>query len=179
MKYILETDRCRMREMQPEDGPVFYELNLDPDVIRYTGDGPFESKEAATQFLKNYDAYKKYGMGRWVVESKEDHSILGWCGLKYLPEDREVDIGYRFFKKYWGQGFATETAKRCIKHGFEDLELTRIIGRSAVANLASLRVLEKCGLKFDKFTDDFGEESVQHVISKAEYLAFKKIQALK
>lgn len=165
--------------MQPEDGPVFYELNLDPDVIRYTGDGPFKSKEAAIEFLKNYDAYKKYGMGRWVVESKQGNTILGWCGLKYLPEDREVDIGYRFFKKYWGQGYATETAKRCIKHGFEDLELTRIIGRSAVANIASLRVLEKCGLKFDKFTHDFGEESVQHVISKTEYLAFKKIQALK
>jgi ribosomal-protein-alanine N-acetyltransferase len=174
MKYVIETQRCKMREMQPEDGPVFYLLNLDPDVIRYTGDAPFESEMAAIEFLKKYDAYKKYGMGRWVVEKKEDGTILGWCGLKYLPEDREVDIGYRFFKKYWGQGFATETANRCIQHGFEDLELTRIIGRSAVANLASLRVLEKCGLKFDKFNDVFGEESVQHVINKAEYLAFKK-----
>ena len=73
MKYVLETQRCKMREMQPEDGPVFYLLNLDPDVIRYTGDAPFESEAAAIEFLKKYDAYKKYGMGRWVVENKRCH----------------------------------------------------------------------------------------------------------
>jgi len=163
-----------MREMQPEDGATFYELNSDPEVIRYTGDPPFASVEAATTFLKNYDAYKKFGMGRWVVVRKEDGNILGWCGLKFLEESHEVDLGYRFFKKYWSRGYATETADRCIQYGFDELALTKIVGRSAVSNYASLRVLEKCGLKFEKFNTLFGEDSVQHAINKAEYLAFKK-----
>ncbi|MBL7925182.1 MAG: GNAT family N-acetyltransferase [Bacteroidia bacterium] len=175
MNYILETSRCRMREMQPGDGPVFYELNLDPEVIRYTGDQPFESVEAATDFLKNYDAYRKYGMGRWVVEQKDDGRILGWCGLKYLADEQEVDIGYRFFRRYWGQGFATETARCCIGYGFDVLRLPRIIGRSAVANLPSVRVLEKCGLKFEKFSNLFGEDTVQHAITVAEFSALRKM----
>lgn len=176
MNYVLETNRCRLREMQPEDGAVFYDLNRDPEVLKYTGDEPFKSVEEATAFLKNYDAYKKYGMGRWVIERKEDGEILGWCGLKFLPEEKEVDIGYRLFKKYWGQGYATETSCACLDYGFNVLQLARIIGRSAVANLASLRVLEKCGLKFEKFSDALGEETVQHAITKSAYAAFKKMQ---
>ncbi|MBK9320109.1 MAG: GNAT family N-acetyltransferase [Bacteroidetes bacterium] len=176
MNYLFETTRCRMREMQPEDGSVFYELNLDPDVLKYTGDEPFKSVEEATTFLKNYDVYRKYGMGRWVVERKEDGVILGWCGLKFLVDEQEVDIGYRFFRKYWGKGYASETACASIDYGFNTLKLARIIGRSAVANLASVRVLEKCGLKFEKFSDALGEETVQHAISKAEYVAYRKMQ---
>ncbi len=176
MNYLLETKRCRMREMQPEDGAAFYELNLDPEVLKYTGDQAFKSIEEATEFLRNYDAYRKYGMGRWVVENKDDGSILGWCGLKYLVDEREVDIGYRLYRRYWGKGYATEVARRCIEYGFNTLQLPRIIGRSAVANLASVRVLEKCGLKFEKFNDALGEETVQHSISKAEYAIFRNLQ---
>jgi RimJ/RimL family protein N-acetyltransferase len=102
MGYILETERCRLREMREEDGPILYRLNSDPEVIRYTGDPPFESEAAAIEFIRNYEAYKKYGMGRWLAERKEDGEILGWCGLKYLPGENQVDLGYRFFRKYWG-----------------------------------------------------------------------------
>ncbi len=176
MNYLIETYRCRLREMQAEDGAVFYELNSDPDVLKYTGDEPFASVEAATAFLKNYDAYRKYGMGRWVIERKSDQAILGWCGLKFLPEEQEVDIGYRLFKKFWGQGYATETSRACLEYGFNTLQLPRIIGRSAVANGASVRVLEKCGLKFEKFSDALGEETVQHAITKAEFSMLQHLQ---
>lgn len=176
MNYVLETERCRLREMHPDDGPAMYDLNSDPEVIRFTGDGPFESPAAATEFLRNYDAYKKFGMGRWLVEKKDDSSILGWCGLKFLPEENQVDLGYRFFRKYWGQGFATETARRCVEYGFEHLHLKRIIGRSAIANEASVKVLEKCGLKFECFNHHFAEESVQFAMSLEDYRAFRLIR---
>lgn len=175
MNIVLETERCLLREMDPADGVTMYELNSDPLVIRYTGDPPFENAEAATEFLRRYDAYRKFGMGRWAVVKKDDQQILGWCGLKFLADEDEVDLGYRFFRKYWGQGYATETALACIKYGFENLHLNRIIGRAAVENIASVRVLEKCGLKFDCFNKHFGDDSVQHVISKAEYHGWKRL----
>jgi ribosomal-protein-alanine N-acetyltransferase len=96
MGYILETERCRLREMREEDGPILYRLNSDPEVIRYTGDPPFESEAAATEFIRNYEAYKKYGMGRWLAERKDDGEILGWCGLKYLPGENQVDLAIVF-----------------------------------------------------------------------------------
>ena len=58
MNYVLETERCRLREMHPDDGPAMYDLNSDPEVIRFTGEGPFESPAAASVFLSIYDAYK-------------------------------------------------------------------------------------------------------------------------
>lgn len=176
MIYVFETERCRLREMTPADGPAMFELNSDPEVVRYTGDGPFESEEAAIRFLEGYDAYRRFGMGRWLVERKEDNAVLGWCGLKFLQDENQVDLGYRFYRKYWGLGYATETARKSVDYGFEQLHLNRIIGRSAIANTASVHVLEKCGLKFECFNHHFDEESVQFAISLEDYRAFKLIR---
>jgi len=149
MKIMLETPRLILREFEPSDGPLAYALNLDPDVIRYTGDVPFASEEEATEFLRNYPDYLKNGFGRWAVIRKADMEFLGWCGLKRLPDDT-VDIGYRFFKKYWNMGYASESAQACMGYGFNVLALPEIIGRVSRHNGASVRVLEKLGLQFWK-----------------------------
>jgi ribosomal-protein-alanine N-acetyltransferase len=147
---ILETDRLYLREFEISDAPKMYELNLDPDVIRYTGDSSFASLEETEKFMRNYSAYKDFGYGRWAVIRKVDEEILGWCGLKYLPETKETDVGYRFFKKYWGQGYATESALASLEYGFNTLNLPTIVARAMHENLASIKVLEKIGLKYWK-----------------------------
>ncbi len=146
--YLFETDRLLLRELSPEDAEEFYFLNLDPDVVRYTGDPPFPNIVDASRFLENYDQYQKFGFGRWAVTLKENGEFIGWCGLKYSPELNGVDLGFRFFKKHWGKGYATEAAKGCIHFGFNHLGLTKIFGRAMKDNKASLRVLEKSGLIF-------------------------------
>ena len=73
---------------------------MDPDVIKYTGNPPFESEEEAKFFLDNYNDYNKNGFGRWAVILKDTKEFICWCGLK-LNEDDLIDIGFRFFKKYW------------------------------------------------------------------------------
>lgn len=157
MEWILETERLLLREITPEDAEIAYRLNLDPEVIRYTGDGPFASTEDARDFLQKYDHYRKYGFGRWAVIRKSDGEFLGWCGLKYSADTDEYDIGFRFFKKYWGQGYATEAAKACLEKGFKELGMKVIIGRAMKANRASIRVLEKIGLQYYR-DGDCGEE---------------------
>src|SRR5437868_543478 len=112
--FITETPRLHLREITVDDAKNAYELNLDPEVIKYTGDGPFSSIEDARDFLSKYDHYKKYGFGRWAVINKTDNDFLGWCGLKYTEEKNEFDVGFRFFKKHWNKGYATESAKACI-----------------------------------------------------------------
>lgn len=149
MKTMLETPRLILREFDPTDGPHAYALNLDPEVMRYTGDKSFASEEEATEFLRNYTDYRKNGYGRWAVIRKADMEFLGWCGLKLLP-DGTVDIGYRFFKKYWNMGYASESAQACMDYGFNVLGLPEIIGRVSRHNGASVRVLEKLGLQFWK-----------------------------
>lgn len=153
MKQILQTSRLLLREFTPDDAESFYRLNSNPNVIRYTGDAAFETVDAAKMFLESYSDYQLNGYGRWAVLNKTNSEFLGWCGLKYDARLKETDIGFRFFEEYWNKGYATESAKACINYGFEQLGLTEIIGRAMTSNIASIRVLEKIGLVFEKEFD--------------------------
>lgn len=146
MSLILETERLNLREFALSDAQFLYELNSDPEVIIYTGDPPFDSLEDARQFIREYDHYQKHGYGRWAVILKSDNRFLGWCGLKY-NELSKVDIGFRFFRKYWGIGYALESARACIKYGFEDLGLEEIIARTQTDNHRSIKLIKELNMR--------------------------------
>ncbi|MFC2187547.1 GNAT family N-acetyltransferase [Peijinzhouia sedimentorum] len=167
----LETERTIMRKLSIDYAEDFYALNLDKDVLKYTGDLAFDSMEAAKIFLANYDQYEKYGVGRMAVIDKRNNKFIGWCGLKYSPEKDEYDIGFRFYKEYWNQGFATETAKKCLEFGFHNLALSVIVGRAMNANSASIKVLEKLGMSYKTTFDFNGREGLIYEITYSEYLA--------
>lgn len=168
---ILNTTRCYLREITADDAAIAYELNADPQVIQYTGDEAFESIAAARQFLTQYDHYRRYGFGRWGVIRRDDGAFLGWCGLKYTAEDDEFDIGFRFFRRYWNQAYATETAKACLHLGFMQLDISVIVGRVMAANCASIRVLEKIGLQYQTDFDFDGQLGYLYSLDKATYIA--------
>src|SRR5688572_22634945 len=136
MKIIASTERLRLREMTPDDAANAYELNADPEVVRYTGDEPFPSIEAARKFLQNYSDYRRNGYGRWAVEMLDNGRFLGWCGLKKL-DGGDVDLGYRLMREHWGKGYATQAGRECLRIGFQDLGLDEIIGRAAQENIGS------------------------------------------
>lgn len=149
MNIVIETERLILRTFTEDDGSLIYELNKDPDVTEYTGD-PVRDIEHARQILEQVilPQYALYNHGRWAVHVKSDFEFIGWCGLKARTERNEIDLGYRFMKSAWGKGFATEAAFACLKYGFEKLNLPRIVGRAMPQNIASLKVLEKCGMKY-------------------------------
>ena len=156
MNIVIETNRLLLRTFTIEDAPLIYELNLDPEVIRYTYD-PIKDLEQARQVLEKtiLPQYDLYNHGRWSVHLKTGLEFLGWCGLKVKPETcltgrqgNEIDLGFRFKKEFWGNGYATEAAMASIKYGFEKLNLKRIIGRAVPGNKGSLNVLKKCGMSF-------------------------------
>ncbi len=166
MKIILETDRLLLRELNVEDAENFYNLNLNPNVIKYTGDAAFKSVEEARLFLENYHEYKRNGYGRWAVIHKETNQFIGWCGLKFDPVENETDIGFRFFETMWNRGYATESAIACLEYGFETLNLKRIIGRAMKENSASIQVLKKIGLEYERDTVFEGQYAVIYKIEK-------------
>lgn len=147
MNVIIETDRLLLRTFTVEDADLIYELNLDPEVTRYTGD-TVRDRAHAKEILEQVilPQYALYNHGRWAVHIKPALEFIGWCGLKFRPERNEIDLGYRFIKSSWGRGYATEAAHACLKYGFEKLNLGRIVGRAMPENGASLKVLEKCGM---------------------------------
>lgn len=167
MIYIDSTERLLLRELIEDDYKDVFALNNDPEVLQYTGDEPFATLQDAQKFLANYSHYDDHGFGRWAVIRKEDQAFLGWCGLKY-NEENQVDLGFRFFKEYWGNGYATEAAQCALQIGFEVLNLTEIIGRSAKENAASIRVLEKIGMIHFKSGDCHGIPNAAYYVARIE-----------
>ena len=165
----IETSRLILREFSPDDDEQMFLLNSDPDVIKYTGDLPYPSVEEARNSLIQYDQYRKYNCGRLAMITKDSSEFLGWCGLKYVEDAKETDLGFRLHKKYWNKGYASEAGNACLKYGFTTLDLPVIIAHAMNENKASIHVLEKLGMKFTKEFDFDGNKGVFMEISREEF----------
>jgi len=142
-----QTQRLEHRAMTISDTEAFFSLNSNPEVMRYTGEPPLESIEAARDAIENYPDFETVGYGRWACVLKETNAMIGFCGLKYLTDLDCVDVGFRFLPEYWGQGLATEACAASIAFGLNEIKLERIVALVLEDNPASIRVLEKCGMK--------------------------------
>lgn len=170
MAIILETERLLLREFAVDDINDFYVLVSDPEVVRYTGDftGSIDEAQQAIQD-RIISQYQIYGYGCYAVVYKGAGTIIGWTGLKYLKDYNEIDLGYRFLKDYWGQGFATEACRAVVEYGFQVLKLPRIVGCVDTRHKASIRVLEKIGFGFEKLTRDGDVEDAWYAIESPDH----------
>ena len=169
MTQITQSERLYIREFSISDAENMYSLNLDPEVIKYTGDSHFNSITDAENFIKNYSHYKKYGFGRWVLINRENNNFIGWCGIKFTPDKNEVDLGFRILKSNWNRGYATEASIAVLKIAFNKFNLDTIVGRTNSKNIASIRTLEKLGFTYKNEIDFDGEKGCQYEIHKTEF----------
>lgn len=147
----LETERLLFRELRLSDAQGMFELDSDPDVVRYAGDAPQTHIDQARQRIESImQNYRDFGLGRWAAIRKDTQEFTGWAGLKYIQAINGradvYDLGYRFLQRHWGHGYATEAAMAFITHGFDAMQLKRISAYADVRHTASRNVLEKCGL---------------------------------
>jgi RimJ/RimL family protein N-acetyltransferase len=149
MRPIIETERLLLRQLVLDDAEAVFRIHSDPEVLRYTGDtAPADVEETRQKLAERQIAdYRRYGFGRWACALKATGELVGWAGLKYLPELGEVDLGYRLGRDWWGRGLATEAARACVEYGFATLDLPRMIGLVEHAHAPSIRVLEKAGFQ--------------------------------
>lgn len=161
-----ETERLLHRAFLPEDAEAFFRLKSDPDVIRLTGDPAIESIDAARTAITTHADFKTVGYGRWACILKETNKIIGFSGLKYLPEFDVVDVGYRLFPEFWGQGLATEASRASLSFGFDMLQLDEIVGFVIPANAGSIRVLEKIGMRHVGEVDYDGVHALRYSIKR-------------
>lgn len=164
----IETPRLILRPFIEKDIVDAYRMNLEPEVTRYTGDGGIVSLAEIERRIKEdvWEDYEKYGFGRWAVEWKENGSFIGFAGLKYIADEDEVDLGFRFKQAYWGQGIATEAGRACLTYGFETLGYRRMIAWVLPENKGSVRVLEKLGFVYEKDIEEDGLDIHQYVVRK-------------
>jgi ribosomal-protein-alanine N-acetyltransferase len=149
---ILETERLILRQMNVEDTEFIFELVNETAFIRNIGDKGVRSLTDAREYISNgpVASYAEFGFGLYLVELKETGAAIGICGLLKRDSPEDVDIGFAFLEKFWGKGFAYESAVAVMEYGRNALGLKRIVAITSPDNEGSIRVLAKIGLQFER-----------------------------
>jgi RimJ/RimL family protein N-acetyltransferase len=185
MHIILETPRLVLRQFAENDVDNLFNLNSDPEVMRYLSGGqptPIEEiRDKIIPFhLAVYDRLDR--LGTWAAESSSTGEFLGWFCLRANRDTEDitnVELGYRLRRPWWNQGYATEGSRALIEMGFTHLAVERVFAHTMTLNAASRRVMEKCGLTlvgtipYDGPFDIEGRElgEVEYALTKAEWEA--------
>lgn len=150
MTVLLETQRLIIKLTSTDDFEDILELRSDPEVQKYTQKSP-ATRQDVQKFLDMVIPYQeKHGFGMGSVFHKDTGLFLGQAGIFHIGHydlQREIEIGYRFHKKYWGQGYATEISEALVIWGFQNIDIDTIVAFTETANRDSRRVLEKIGFK--------------------------------
>lgn len=146
---LLETPRLRLRRFTLEDAPFIVALLNSPGWLRYIGDRGVRTEADACGYLERaaLTCYVAHGFGLYHVARRSDGAAVGMCGLLKRDYLEDVDVGFAFLPEFAGQGFATEAAERTLVHARDDLRAPRLAGIVQADNTASIRVLEKLGLR--------------------------------
>ena len=166
---VLESERLLLRPWRSGDVDELDRIYADPEVHRYLG-GPFTRERTAEQVARFVQHWEERGFGMWVAEHKATGRMIGRIGLMlhddWTESEDKVEVGWTLDPEFWRQGLATEGAIASIRYAFEELQLGRIISFTLPDNVASRRVMEKCGLSLQGRTVWRSREHVWYAIER-------------
>lgn len=164
---MFETDRLIVRHLCAGDLDEMYAVCGDPDIMRYVGDGkPLSLERTRDWIAQSQRNYERLGFGCAAVIDKATHRFIGYCGLIFNSDGKEVEIIYTLKKQYWGKGLASEVAAAMIEFGFTRCGLKNIIATIDPANHASLRIIKKLGMTHrENRIDEYGLPEAVYTIA--------------
>jgi ribosomal-protein-alanine N-acetyltransferase len=149
MMIPLQTDRLSIRHFKVSDADFILRLLNEPSFLRNIGDRKVRTAEDAVNYISTrlVPSYEKNGYGLYMVETKAGTAV-GMCGLVKRDLHEDPDVGFAFVPETWRQGYAFEAATAVMNYAKDDLKLMRVLGIAISGNTASIRTLQKLGLKF-------------------------------
>lgn len=166
MRLPLYTQRLHLRKPKLADKTFLYQLDCNPNVMRYIADGHTKSKKESSDYLERAINLSQDTLGYWIVECKITQTFVGWFVLKPLANTPEIEIGYRIAEQQWGKGYATEGATCLIDYATQKVGLKRIVAVTIAENKASQRVLQKVGFRYEKEAYFYGQAVLYFAIEK-------------
>jgi ribosomal-protein-alanine N-acetyltransferase len=144
----LETTRLRLRPLTVGDRDALYKIYADPEVSRTLITRPQSIEEFRQPFEQMLELSSTVGM--WGIVHKDDDRFIGRCGFYLLsePPARTPELAYLLSRAHWGQGLATEAARRCLEFAFSEQAWSEVVAMVRLGNVASVRVLRKVGMEF-------------------------------
>lgn len=166
----IETERLLLRMFTPGDADTQFRVVSDPEFQRYFPPQFAPTREGvAAAIVTRLEHWGQRGYGQWALAPKAGGEMFGYCGLRFLPETREVELLYGIDRAHWGRGLTTEAAKASLRFGFERAGLGRIIALADPANTGSRRVMEKAGLRYEKNATYFGVECAYYALDRGDF----------
>jgi RimJ/RimL family protein N-acetyltransferase len=148
--YLFNSERLGFRNWEKEDLDAFADLNADDAVMKHFPK-PLTREETAAFIDRLIAHFDQYGYNYFAAEIIETGELIGFIGLAYqmyeAPFLPATDIGWRLKKSAWGKGFATEGARRCLEHAFEELKLEQVVSTCTLSNTGSESIMKKIGMK--------------------------------
>ncbi len=154
----LETNRLILRPFKITDAQAVFENYASSDTVtKYMTWQTHSDINATEYYLRGLiESYKGGKTFDWAIELKNENKVIGSIGAKKLDENvSKIEVGYCIGEKWWNQGIATEALKEIIRFLFEEVGLNRIEAYHDVRNLASGRVMQKCGMKCEGILRQF------------------------
>lgn len=149
---VLETDRLVLRRLSADDGEFVLGLLNEPSWLRFIGDRGVRTVDGARDYILEGPVamYERLGFGLYLTELKSDGAPIGLCGLIKRAELEDVDIGFAFVPRFWGKGYAYESASAVMTYAKNVLGLDRIVAITSLDNDRSIALLGKLGFRFEK-----------------------------
>lgn len=172
---MIESERLTFRKFTIDDLPTLIEQRSDPEVNKYLGGTKLQNPEALAKRIRFYiSCYSTHGFGMCAMIWKPTGDVIGSAGIQPLDGTEEIEVGYSMIREYWGLGIGTEAAKAWLDHGFREHGLERIVAVAHPGNVASLHIMEKLGMHYEKSELHYGAECAFYAISKQEFLGVTK-----
>lgn len=145
---IFQTERLLLRKLCQADYPALCKILQDEQVM-YAYEGVFNDNETQAWLEKQIQRYDDDGFGLWAVILKETNQMIGQCGLtlQEYNDEKVIEVGYLFQKKFWNKGYATEAATACKIYAFDYLGANEIFTIIRDTNVASQNVAKRIGMK--------------------------------
>ncbi len=178
----IETDRLILRPYELSDDRDLHELVSQPEVMEFIPEDPMTLQEARRIIAWLQECYPKntpQKIIKWTLAMvfKETDKVIGSCGLGPLDfSPDETELFYALRKEYWGRGLATEASRAILKYAFETIKIERLVAVTMPANVGSVKVIEKLGLRFEKKVPGLSEEfadyegDLYYAMTRNEYL---------
>jgi RimJ/RimL family protein N-acetyltransferase len=150
--FLIETARLALRRMTTDDAAFIVRLLNQPSFLRFIGDKGVRTEEDARRYIEEgpLASYGRHGFGLFLVELREARTPIGICGLLKRDTLEDVDLGLAFLPEFEGKGFGFEAAEATLGYGYGTLGLEKIVAIVSKDNAASIHLLEKLGLRFEK-----------------------------
>jgi RimJ/RimL family protein N-acetyltransferase len=147
MMLDLQTERLRLRKLTLDDAAFILELINEPSWKQFIGDKGIRTIEGTRDYLINgpMKMYQTYDLGPYAVESVTTGEPMGICGLIKRESLQDVDLGFAFLPRFWGKGYAFESAKAVMEHARHNMRLSRVVAITSVDNESSIKLLERLG----------------------------------